>query len=308
MPSPDQKKTGDTGNTLDAEYKLVQPSQDEVPGIAAYQSLARLLVGATILGGDELLKRVRAWEEQHSQDDAKTPSPEDETATDRLRYAMVGLLFEAPETAARGVIRTAEMAESVTQSGERVFGPVLRSRLFGPVRRRGQKLQERVKTSVDRWVEVGRAEEVVGQDMAQDLTPQLIDDVVAVFANNEAIQNLIRVQAGEYLTYLDEEPKDLDPLVQKVGDQYIKYLRVDNPDDVQALIAGQTIGLTSEIADEVRERTVTADSVVEMFVRSLLRRAPRQDLPEPTPEVKQRATFRQLEERRQLQEEEQNHD
>ena len=159
-------------------------------------------------------------------------------------------------------------------------------------------MQDRLKTSVDRWVEVGRAEEVVGRDMAQDLTPQLIDDIVAVFANNEAIQNLIRVQAGEYLAYLDSEPKELDPLVQKVGDQYIKYLRDDNPEDVQALIAGQTMGMTTEIANEVRQRTVTADSVAEMFVRALLRRPPRQDLPAPPLTVQKQATFKSVEEKR----------
>jgi hypothetical protein len=297
MSSPDQEKTGDNSDTLDAEYKLVQPSQEDVPGMATYQSLARLLVGATILGGDELLRRVRAWEDQQSQDDTKTPSTEDETATDQLRYALVGLLFEAPETAARGVIRTAAIADSVVQSGDRVLGPVLRSRLFGPVRRRGQKMQERVKTSVDRWVEVGRAEEVVGQDMAQALTPQLIDDIVAVFADNEAIQNLIRVQAGEYLNYLDNQPKALDPLVQQVGDQYIRYLREDNPEDVQALIAGQTMTMTTEVANEVRERTVTGDSVIEMFVRSLLRRTPRQELPGPPPEVQQRLDVQRQQEK-----------
>jgi len=263
MPSPDQEKTDDTGDTLDAEYKLVQPSQEPVPGMETYQSLARLLVGATILGGDELLSRVRAWEEQHSQGDGKTPSIEDETATDQLRYALVGLLFEAPETAARGVIRTAEMAESVAQSGERVLGPVLQSRLFGPVRRRGQKMQERVKTSVDRWVEVGRVEEVVGRDMAEDLTPQL-----------------------------------LDPLVQKLGDQYIEYLRDDNPDQIQELIAGQTMGMTTEFANEVRQRTVTADSIAEKFARALLRRTPRQDLPEPPPDVQKQVTFKSVEEKR----------
>lgn len=159
-------------------------------------------------------------------------------------------------------------------------------------------MQERVKTSVDRWVEVGREEEVVGREMALDLTPELIDDVVAVFADNEAIQDLIRVQAGEYLAYLDKDPEDLDPLVQKVGDQYIKYLRVENPDDVQELIAGQTMGMTTQLANEVRQRTVTADSVLEMFVRALLRRAPRQDLPKPPPKVQKLATFKGEEEMR----------
>ena len=145
---------------------------------------------------------------------------------------------------------------------------------------------------MERWTDIGRIEEPAGREMVQELTPQLIDDVVTAFADNEAIQELIRVQAGDYLAYLQDTPKELDGLVQNVGDRYVKYLNDENPDDIQELIAGQTLGMTAEIADEVRERTVTADSVVEMFVRSLLRRPPRQDLPEPSPEVKQRATYK----------------
>ena len=115
MSSPNHNKSEDNNDTLDAEYKLLQTTHDDVPGMATYQSLARLLVGATMLGGDELLKRVRVWEDQHAQADTKLPSKEDETATDQLRYAFVGLLFEAPETAARGLIRTAAIADSVVQ-------------------------------------------------------------------------------------------------------------------------------------------------------------------------------------------------
>ena len=304
--SPIEEKP--SGDPLDAEYKLVPPAPEDVPGIATYRSLARLLTGAALEGGDELLRRIRAWEEEHPRDEAKTLTGEEETAYDQLRYALVGFLYEAPETAARGVIRTAAMAESVGQTGERVFGPVLRSRLFGPARRRGQRLQARMELAVERWTDTGRIEEPTSRAMVQDLTPQLIDDVVTAFADNEAIQELIRTQAGDYLTYLNDSPEELDDLVQDVGDRYVKYLHDENPDDVQDLIAGQTLGLTAEIADEVRERTVTADSVVEMFVRSLLRRPPRQDLPDPPPGVRRQAVAKPLKQRRQLMEEESSHD
>jgi hypothetical protein len=48
MSSPEQERNGDA---LDAEYKLVQPSPEDVPGIATYRSLARLLTGAALEGG-----------------------------------------------------------------------------------------------------------------------------------------------------------------------------------------------------------------------------------------------------------------
>ncbi|GAG87660.1 unnamed protein product, partial [marine sediment metagenome] len=54
--------------------------------------------------------------------------------------------------------------------------------------------------------------------------------------------------------------------------------------DIQDLIQSQGIGLASEVVDEVRERTISADTVLEGLFRALLRRTPRSDLPSP-PEV-----------------------
>jgi hypothetical protein len=50
---------------------------------------------------------------------------------------------------------------------------------------------------------------------------------------------------------------------------------------IQNLVRKQSAGLSQEMMDEVRERTVSGDLVVEHFARSLLRRAPRRTLPPP---------------------------
>jgi hypothetical protein len=51
---------------------------------------------------------------------------------------------------------------------------------------------------------------------------------------------------------------------------------------LQDLVRQQSAGLTKDVLDEVRERTVSADTVVEHVARSLLRRAPRTSLPAPS--------------------------
>jgi hypothetical protein len=71
-------------------------------------------------------------------------------------------------------------------------------------------------------------------------------------------------------------------------DQNIEYLTT-NP-EVQELVQTQSTGLANEVIEEVRERTVSADTFLEGLARSLLRRVPRQYLPEPSGEVRQRAT------------------
>lgn len=50
---------------------------------------------------------------------------------------------------------------------------------------------------------------------------------------------------------------------------------------LQDLVRKQSAGLTQDVIDEVRVRTVTGDQVAEKVVRSLLRRAPRETLPAP---------------------------
>lgn len=271
MPQSDKTNSGDP---FDADYELVVTDQ-EVPGIETYWSVLRLVLGAALEGSDELLQRLRAYEEARPPDAVDGQAREDETALDQVRFALIGLLFEAPETAARGVIRAAEMTEKAGRAGEKVLGPVARSWAFGPIRRRYQKYQARAQSMVDHWIEIGRAEEPYGRDMVQTLIPEIIDDVITAFADNEAIQDLIKAQGDEYIQYLDEE----------------------NPEAIQDLVQGQTLGMTTEIMDEVRERTVTADSLLEMMVRSLLRRTPRQDLPEPPPTVKARAVITRKAER-----------
>lgn len=74
----------------------------------------------------------------------------------------------------------------------------------------------------------------------------------------------------------------------EIIDDFINHL-AENP-EVQALVTKQSLGLASEVRDEVRERTVTADNVVESLVRRILRREPRASLPEPDPIVQEWAT------------------
>jgi len=58
----------------------------------------------------------------------------------------------------------------------------------------------------------------------------------------------------------------------------------ENP-EVQELIQTQTTGLASEVLEEARERTVSADYYFEAIARTLFRKIPRYKLPSPPPEV-----------------------
>ncbi len=62
-----------------------------------------------------------------------------------------------------------------------------------------------------------------------------------------------------------------------------------NDPEIQELIQTQGIGLAGEVVDELRERSVSADNFLDGFVRALLRRTPRAELPPPPEEVQKSA-------------------
>lgn len=131
--------------------------------------------------------------------------------------------------------------------------------------------------------------------------PTEMDDLVRVVAdryisylntdNVDHVQKLVQIQVSEYLTYAKGNPDELLDLVEVIGDRYLEYLKEENPEAISQIVQGQSIGLAGEVVDELRARTVTSDSVLEMFMRSLLRRPARQELPLPPPEVLEQATM-----------------
>jgi hypothetical protein len=128
----------------------------------------------------------------------------------------------------------------------------------------------------------------------QTLVRKQVDAILPNLVKDPTIQLLIQEQAN---TYLDSLAGTLNPklqaLIRQQGDDYIEYLNA-HPEQVQNLVQGQTIGMTTEIMNEVRERAVTADSVVEMIVRRVLGRKQREQLPPPPPEVQRRAEVARL--------------
>jgi len=70
---------------------------------------------------------------------------------------------------------------------------------------------------------------------------------------------------------------------EEIVSEFINRL-AENP-EVRALVAQQSISLAAGMRDEVRERTVTSDNVLEDIARRILHREPRTALPQPPPEV-----------------------
>ena len=265
---PDERETSRSSPDVDAAAGT--------PGTDPSVVLLRLLVGGAVEGATQVAQRL-------SQLAAETTADEGTSAADsvpeRARYALIGLLFEAYGRTREGLTAATRLGATVGRLWWAVLGPVVRSPALSPLRRPYEALLERGAAEVDRWVRVGRAEEVSGRDLARRLTRAPIDDVMAYLQQNPELEALVRKHADALLEELADDSR-LQNVIRDQGDEYIEHLQ-ENPEAVQALIEEQSLGLAGQVTDAVRARTVTADALLEGFVRAVLRRQPREQLPDP---------------------------
>lgn len=273
---------------VDAEYDILP--QTDLPASATYESIVRLLVGALLVGSDELLKRARAWELTHPPSAEKEKTTPSETDLVLLRHLIVGSLFLGPSLISRPLLSFAETTDRAFNLAGSLLGPFMRIPILRPAHGLWESYQDRIGAIIKMLIAKGKQEGPYSKAMAQELLPDLISDAaIATSQRVDGIQEVVRDQVSKYLTYAMENPDELEALVQLIGDHYLQYLKEENPEALQEIVQGQSLSLASEITDELRARTVTADTVVEMFMRSILRRPARQDLPLPPEEIMQQA-------------------
>lgn len=105
------------------------------------------------------------------------------------------------------------------------------------------------------------------------------------------LANRGQAQVSQWINMGRIEEKRSRHLVQttfnETLDSSIEYL-ADNA-EIQDLIQSQSTGLANEIVEEIRERTVSADTLVENILRSILRLTPRSEISGPPLEIRLRA-------------------
>ena len=75
--------------------------------------------------------------------------------------------------------------------------------------------------------------------------------------------------------------------LEKSFDKSIDYLTTN--EEIKELIETQSVSLASEVVEEIRERAVSADMLLERIIRIFLRLTPRAKLPSPPPQVMEQA-------------------
>ena len=240
---------------LDSEEKpeRIKAEEQERPA-GKLRTLVRLSLGGILLALDALSQGLDQMEEQPAQpppeardlDSVLIPADEWETT---LRYEA----GSAPRQVLVGFAfdtqsRLSRTVRAIFQRGDQVTGGV--GRALEPL------LSSRALSPVR-----GPFESLVHRGQAQ------VNYWRELGRAEEAQSRALAQNAAEQLIDTTVDAVGSDPRVRGI---------------VQDIIAQQGMGMAEEAVEEVRERTVTGDMLLERPVRSLLRRRPRESLPAPT--------------------------
>ena len=187
------------------------------------RSLTRLIVGGVFIGIDELSSRLSRWEgettrravaasKKSSQGSSSVPPPfQEETKesdSQTIRYALVGLAFEAQDAIKESAKAISKAEKSIVRRTDPIIKPITSSRLFSPARKRFNHLVDRGQQEVNRWVSIGRQEDSHSKALTQVAISESVDDVIDVIAVNPEIQQLITAQTTGLVEEILEEIRE----------------------------------------------------------------------------------------------------
>ena len=152
------------------------------------------------------------------------------------------------------------------------------------------ELKDKVELSLEN---LGKTAETISQTVSEKSKP--VTNSRFYQPIQKKYDDLIRYGESK-VTPLVERGRSEDPAARALArealtesiDELIEFL-ADN-EEITELIQQQSIGMAGEVVEDMRTRTVTADNVMERFARNFLKRAPREELPPPSPQVQAQAT------------------
>jgi hypothetical protein len=202
--------------------------------------VAQFLMGLLLLGGDELLRYLRATQNEigAAPEIPTTLVPGKETGRDLVAYLALGAMARGQKRLAQGLRRGVRYS---TAAAELAFGAMdllTNNPLTRPVRE-----------PIDRWLDglMQEGERVVRERQRAAQSARLL------------ATRTLGVMARDVVAGVAESPAVTETIQQVVG--------------------GQGVELAGTMMDSARQVSARADSRVEGVVRRLLRRRPRRELP-----------------------------
>jgi len=213
------------------------------PEFDAYMTIVKALLGGAIEGTAELARRLERLEAEMRAAEGGPPGPGTVDSSADVVRYMLGGMVLSAADGARQ--RAARLART-SDEFLRLTGSTIR-----PLA--NNRLTGIIVRPIDR---------AFGRLVARG--QRRVDGWIALGQTHEPSARLLARQA-----YLD------------ILDDFIGHLSEN--EQLTTLVQEQSVGLANEFVEEVRERTVSADTLAESVVRRILRRPPRTALPPPEP-------------------------
>jgi hypothetical protein len=184
------------------------------------KAVLRVAIGSALNGSDVLMARVRRFQAMQQPIPPETITiDENETTRDRLRYLLLGVLFEVPDVFQRGANSTGKASSKVYDLISRVTTPFTNSWLFSPVKGRYDHAAARGEKMVDRLIMKGRIEEqnsrhVLQQKAIDDLINEFVEYLVIKIKVQEIIQQEGATITGDVVGEFQTESSNVDALLE----------------------------------------------------------------------------------------------
>ena len=229
------------------------------------RSWTRLGLGVVLLGIDALMGRTKVWERSIDKSQTGVQGVARASSNDQTSHVQAPAVYLEPKT-----------SEEAEQRRQALIGLVfdLQDRIL-----RGLATLHRVETLADRAVSPVLAP-ITKSRLFRPLRNQF-DKLVS--RGQELVDQWVQIGKVEEV----HSRELVKTATLTTVDTSIDYLST-NP-DVKDLVQSQSTSLINEIIEEIRQRTVSGDTLVEGIVRAVLHLIPRHNLPEPPLEVRMRA-------------------
>ena len=247
------------------------------------QSMTRLIIGGAEVGLSKLHNSLESWDQELS--GREMPGQEMGGLPDKIQLAIPSEVVP-PAIESVELTGNAEASDDTEMDAETGESALLSHALIGLF----FEVQDGLLKGIDVFDHTSRAVSHLSEPWLRPLQQSrllrpLRRQVDRLAERGEA--ELMRwVERGRQET--EHGRKLVNTAISSTVDRSIETLTT-NP-EVQELVQKQSTGLANEMLEEVRERTVSADNFLEGIARRILRRKPREQLPEPPVELIERAT------------------
>jgi len=184
----------------------------------ALHLLTCFLVGGGIEGTELLINHARRWQERFAATPRLLPVPSEQSATDLLRYALIGLIFDSEERLRDYSVKWSAQFLGTLSLATQTARPVTDSWLMAPLQRPMRSLSRYMQAELTRLIRRGRVEEAVSRMMATEVSDELVSFILAYLSDKPEVRRLIEEQgvslAGEVLGEVQNQSSSADNMLE----------------------------------------------------------------------------------------------